>query len=208
MTESESKNVDDADKIIENKDKDDNEDEKQNENQVNNNDIGDITLANDKWDENILERRKKLECNEQIIKHIVMDDAVTIFGQIIATNSTITKWNIKIIKLGGNKKPIMIGIVESKRATLNMIKRIGDYPYGYGYNSKGYIYNDKKKKKYGKQYKDTDIITVCLDLNNYTLSYYLNNMDLGIAYKLPKNKKKDYKVAVSTYHIDDEFELL
>ena len=165
-------------------------------------------IIKDKWDQDILERRKKLQCNGQNIKHIEMDDVVTTFGEYKATSSTVTKWNIKILKLGGTKKPIMIGIVESKRATLNMIKRIGDYPYGFGYNSKGFIYNDKKKKKYGQQYKDGDIITITLNLNDYTLSYSINDKDLGIAYKLPKNKKKDYKVAVSTYHIDDEFELL
>ena len=110
--------------------------------------------------------------------------------------------------MGGNKKPIMIGIVESKRAGLNMIKRIGDYPYGFGYIAKGFIYNDKKKKKYGQEFKDGDIITVTVNLNDYTLSYSINDKDFSVAYKLPKNKKKDYKLAVSTYHIDDEFELL
>ena len=78
--------------------------------------------------------------------------------------------------------------------------------YGFKTN-KNIFYNGKRSHRtYGQNYSTDDIIEMCVDLENYQLSYKINNKYLGIAFK--KLFKTKYKLAIYLRYVDDEITII
>ena len=80
-----------------------------------------------------------------------------------------------------------------------------DYYYGFKNKDTVLFYNDKAEK-YGEQYLTGDIIEMCVDLQNYRLSYKRNNKYLGIA--VPNLYITRYKLAITLVYVDDEMTIM
>ena len=69
-------------------------------------------------------------------------------------------------------------------------------------------YQRRLKTRYGQSFdKINDILTMTLDLKQYTLSYSLNGKDFGVAFD--RIKEQNYRLAVSFLHnVGTELQLL
>lgn len=116
--------------------------------------------------------------------------------------SGVRKWEVVLEKASPTTN-IMIGVCE-KNHKLNAY--IGQNHSGKGWSyygaTTGYTYHDgKSDSHYGQKMQQGDIIGVCLDTIDGTLSYTRNGEDLGIAFKGLSGK--ELYPAVSLYDVGD-----
>eukprot|EP01084_Bolivina_argentea_P206227 352137_1 len=120
-------------------------------------------------------------------------------------------WRLKVVKI---KKYMMIGIMSNPKAENAQVffwEVSGGYVYGEdGFSRKGkgtpstYPTNDFNQN-YGESFGANDIITVHLNLDNGQLSFSKNNINQGMAYKVPNTK---YYLGVGLVGLHDCVEFL
>jgi len=71
---------------------------------------------------------------------------------------------------------------------------VGDDIYSYSYDGSRQVLFHESGSKYGIKWKDGDIVGICLDLSEATISYYQNGEYLGIAFKDIIEDKMDSKI--------------
>merc|ERR1719474_1256773 len=136
-------------------------------------------------------------------------DGNSSFGHIVVRQKMKARWELSV-KHGDN---IGIGICNvngelkttknKKLLTQSFTNDIG----GYGYmGNDGGVQRSGRYKKYGEQFKAGDKVTVELDTNSKTLSFALNGVDQGVAFKnLPSG---DYRLAASFFERTQKVVLL
>lgn len=101
-------------------------------------------------------------------------------------------WKFRVLNCGA----VMIGIWKTECSMPEWAQFFPNHDKGYGYmvsHARIYEIDDD----YGIECRDNDIITMCLDLDERTLRYYVNDKDQGIAFE--GIEKTEYNAAVYTF---------
>ena len=119
------------------------------------------------------------------------------------------QWAIKMIKGGAAYSPYeQVGVItDYKQATQigNNMFDLGDSLY-YSSNTMTIYQNGKLLKQTNIAWKEGYTIYISLDCDNWTLQFWLNQIDLGIYDLIPNNK---YYPAISIYEFEGgEFQIL
>eukprot|EP01084_Bolivina_argentea_P036210 67025_1 len=102
------------------------------------------------------------------------------------------QWKIHI----DNGYSIQVGVCNSIENTINCL--FSDTKYGYGYGDNGHIHWNGKFMEYNKGFKTGDMIAVCLNMDQLTLSFQVNGIDHGVACELNGNDSDGgYMLAVA-----------
>ena len=121
----------------------------------------------------------------------------TVLGTV-GFSSGIAYWEIHADTRTENE--LKIGVIGKKNFNLNTA--FCDYEYGWGYYGLGQLRhgNNSAGSKYGKTFKNTGVLGVCLDMIKGELGLALNNEYMGVAFKDEGLKKGPMYPAVSLLH--------
>ena len=141
-----------------------------------------------------------------VISRQGQSDATSAYGNIIIPSSITNKiyqWKFKILKL--YTFSICLGIDDANCHSLNT-NFIGQNSqktvnYGLWSNAKIQSFNDKIANiDYGTSFKDNDIIIMTLNLKLRTLSFGINNINQGVAFKnIINDKNLSYRMAIRLF---------
>ncbi|CAK66796.1 unnamed protein product (macronuclear) [Paramecium tetraurelia] len=95
---------------------------------------------------------------------------------------------------------LKIGVVVGNNINLNAA--FCDFPQGFAYYGLSQLRNGQTNsgQSYGKKFKNEGVLGVCLNMNNGTLSFQLNNDYMGIAFRSELLKKGPIYAAVAVLH--------
>ena len=162
-----------------------------------------------KW--KVSEPRKKLLCelknDSKTIKKISGDYIwnCTAIGDICLVKGKINKWKIQVNNISNNPSHLLFGIVPED-IDLNGIYNVKK-GYATNFDNFGEHNLGVYTATYGYRGKKGDIIEIIVDLEKGELSYWLNDIDLGIfCDKVDKNI--EYVPFVELYHEGTEITLL
>ena len=129
----------------------------------------------------------------------------TAIGTFIAKPGGIYTWKCKLVK----GKNICIGILPNDYAKshsefwwwgIHEHQGYALYTKEIGNKNTGKAQFDPGRIKYAEQYLEGDIITICLDLKQYQISFGRNDIDYGAVPVVDGLKReKDYRFAVAFY---------
>ncbi len=162
----------------------------------------------DKWDPEYICSRHKVTKNGYCIEHTQWHFA-SAYGSVIVKSPGIHRWKFRLHSVATHYWNIVLGVWKTKSADEPSIgssftstaKGIGEYKYGHAFDlTMGKLIGASGQKvngsTYGKKCVSGDIIEIELDLNLFTLSYIINNQDMGTAFK--DIEDTEYRVALST----------
>ena len=116
------------------------------------------------------------------------------------------EWKIKFIS---SVQWCCIGIIEDTPEILKQYQNDNDYHYsngGFILNVNGQFYGDVSRAYSAAFDEKGTVIAIKLNMDDHTLSYMINDKDLGIAMKdIPQ---KAYRFVLTMYYADDVIELL
>ena len=158
----------------------------------------------DHWDKSRL--AINTEIDEQIVKlRCIGDKQASTFG-CHSIDKGSYEWKIKFIS---DVQWCCIGIIEDTQEILKTYQNDNDYHYrngGFILSVNGHFYGNTNRAYCAPFSKQGTIITIKLNMDERTLSYMVNDKDLGIAMRdIPK---KAYRFALTMYYADCVIELL
>ena len=123
----------------------------------------------------------------------------------VGVSHGVAEWKLKIVfeSFGG----ITMGVYRdhSRAEPVDATPFKGKYGYGYQ-NKNGYIFHNGVRKKYGRRFRREDILTITLNMLNRTLSFAVNDQDIGVAFdSLPAGT---YRVAVTMRFREQKVEMI
>jgi ubiquitin-protein ligase len=147
-----------------------------------------------------------LELDEDLLTVTASSSTLTGWRTVLADRpivSGVRRWEVVLERITTTAN-VMIGVCE-KNHKLNAYlgQNYGGKGWSYYGATTGFTYHDgKSDSKYGQKMLQGDVIGVCLDLNEGTLSFSRNGEDLGTAFK--DIASRELYPAISLYDAGDQ----
>eukprot|EP01084_Bolivina_argentea_P058745 107246_1 len=136
--------------------------------------------------------------------------ACTAYGSTLihSNKPTIHKWKFKINFI--NHIYINIGITDDNEQWMELDERfyVNTQRFNHSYQANGWKCKQGRYDQYGQTYGANDTVEMILDLSTGHLSYSVNNIDQGIAYKIKQHDNIQYRLAVFTWDQGDSVTLI
>ncbi|KAL6062680.1 E3 ubiquitin-protein ligase [Balamuthia mandrillaris] len=147
----------------------------------------------------------RYQCKEVALPHL--NDAYKYYsfrGSVGVSGQAAGRWYFEVEVLRTNGHPNMQLGWLTNAFTVNLAQHygVGDDAFSWGYDGfrKSLYYKSKGATGYSHPWKNGDRVGCCLDLDNSTISYFINGKSLGVAFRKVKASAGEFFYPGVTYY--------